>query len=95
MKSNWKKYPAHFTKEGSECFWQKLILEKDGSKVFANITKWKMFGKIHYSLDMQIPEEISITGMTINAENFHYEKLDLKTMESHAKKINKFLTKKR
>ena len=84
----WKKNPPHPLHENSKCFYQKLILRRnENEKVYTNIIEYESSGKKFYELEIQIPEEISITGMTINVLGFSYNKLDFDVMEKHAKKI--------
>ena len=86
-KTDWKKYPAHsLLDKGSNCFWQKLIFERDDIEIFAEIVEWELEKK-SYMLKIQIPYDISITGMTIDVDNFSYEELDFDIIENHARKI--------
>jgi len=78
----WKKHPAHgMLDEGSNCFWQKEIV--DG--VYAEIIEWEHEkGVKTYALKSQISEEYCITGVTTNIESFKYDKLDFGLIEKDA-----------
>ena len=92
--TNWKKHKPHnILYKGSEGFYQQFIIKIDEEKIFADIVGWELRGKLSYELKIQIPEEISITGMTINVTEFSYHKLDFDLIEKHARKIIKSLTK--
>lgn len=99
MVKKWRKYkPSMYSKNGSNCFWQKLIFQiemkdkQEDEKIFADIIEWGDENKA-YELDIQIPERVSITGMTINITNFNYEKLNFDIIEKDAKKIIRALIK--
>jgi len=88
----WKKHLPHPLHRHSECFYQKLILQREiphdeDEKVYAEIVEYKNDGKKSYEMKIQIPEELSITGTTININSFLYNKLDFDVIEKHAKKI--------
>ena len=89
----WKKYPPSILNRGSKCFWQKLIMQVDEEKIYANIVEWEWEGKKHYVLEIQIHRDISITGTTINVSGFNYKELNFNLIESHAEKIVKSLIK--
>lgn len=87
----WKKYPRHaILYEGCDCFWQKLI--DKNSDTYADIVQWTTNDTQSYSLKIQIHQDKSITGMTINVDNFSYKELNFDAIEIHAKKIIKALT---
>ncbi len=89
----WKKYPAYQLEIGSNCFYQKLISTIKDEEIYANIIEWTLDNKKSWTLKIQIPEEVSIIGMTINADGFSYKKLDFSFIEKDARKIINLLTK--
>ena len=89
MKNEWKKCSAHPLNESSNCFWQKKLYQKGNEEVYADIIEYDIGERKSYELDIQIPEELSITKMTTNIKSFSYTELDFKKMEKHAKKIIK------
>ena len=94
--NDWKKCEQSQLHKGSLGFYQKRIYEsviEDEDDIYADINIWEHEGKKSYNLDIQIPEELSITGMTTNIISFSYEKLDFKLIEKHAKQLIKNLVK--
>jgi len=83
----WKKYPPSILKKDSIGFYQKKIYSLGDTDIYADLTEWELNGVASYELDIQIPEEVSITGMTINAKCFTYGNLDFNLAEKHAKQI--------
>lgn len=80
--------------EHSSCWWQRCLYYKNENEtVYVDIVEYKIDGKKTYMVDMQIPEELSIIGETINVRTFTYYKLDFPLMEKHARKIIKSLVK--
>lgn len=94
MKNEWKKYLSEgIIYKGSNCFWQKLIKRVGEEKIFVELVEWEYEEVKSYELSLQIDQSISITGLTINVNNFNYDKLDFKLAERHAKAIIKGLIK--
>ncbi len=87
IKTKWKKYPPSQLEPESDGFYQKLIREIGDEEVYANLVEWTVFGEKRYELKIQIDEHISITGKTINIDNFSYSKLNFKLIERHANSI--------
>ncbi len=89
MKKAWKEFKPNSAFTGATKAWQMLILEKDDEEIYANIYEYKRGNS--YGLDIQIPEDLSITGVTTNIKSFVYHKLQFGLIEKHAKKIIKQL----
>lgn len=68
-----------------------IVFGKNLEKVFANITEYTIENRKSWELDIQIPEEISITGMTINILSFTFTELDFDIIEEQANAIIKKL----
>lgn len=99
-KLGWRRYKtSEMVFKYAECFYQKTFYEKDDNKVsvdivqydFSNFEQYKL--KKTWELHIYIPEEISISGRTIQINNYSYNKLDFKKMGRDAKKIIKGLIK--
>lgn len=90
-----KKYPLNHYNDG---FWQKII-EYKGEEIGIDAVMYSPRGPIlswAYELHIQIPFKISITGKTININNFSYtgENVNFKQVEEHTLAILEGLTKK-
>jgi hypothetical protein len=85
----WKKYTENILYRDSDCLYQKKVY-KD---YYANIIQWTFNGKQSYELHIQIPDEFSALGMTLNITCFSYKKLDFKKIEKDAIKVIKKLIK--
>ena len=101
-KLGWRKYKTSgMVFKYAECFYQKIFYGKndDDDKVSAEIVQYdfsefeKYKLKKTWELRVYIPWEISITGETIQVNNYSYDKLDFKKMEKDARKIMKGLIK--
>lgn len=85
----WKKYDKHPLHEHCECWWQKEI---DG--VYVGVLKYPSMGAIpaSYGLDIQLQQNKSPSGNTINIYQFSYLVEDWKLFEKDARFIIKKLT---
>ena len=87
---NWKHYPPNMWCENAMGFYQKEIY-KD---IFANVVAYEHGGQADFELRIQIPQNKSITGMTIDIINFTYhDSLNFQIIEKNAKQIIKALKK--
>jgi len=93
MKKEWKKFEQD-TFLCVETAWQKRILEySEGKGIYAEIYYWDYPDnsiKYPYELHLQIPEEISITGTTIDVNcflNFEKCKIDFSDCDKKANLI--------
>ena len=97
-KLGWRKYkPNKMVYEYTECFYQKIFKMKDES-ASVEITQYAKdetlkWDKKSWELHVYIPEEISITGLTLRITNYTYSKLNFREMERDALKIMKGLVK--
>ena len=87
LSNGWaKSAPDPFNKEANYLY-QKIIY-KSQEKIGLNIYEYNdSEGKFSWELDIQIPEELSIIGKTINILSFAYVKLNFRQIEQHARKI--------
>jgi len=104
-KLGWRKYKtSEMVYKYAECFYQKIFYEheKDDNKGSAEIVQYDFTSefnnkkcpfKKNWELRVYIPWEISVTGQTIQINNYSYDKLDFKKMEKDARKIMKGLIK--
>jgi len=92
-KEQWRKWTPSIIHPESDCFYQELIVEIGDTQIYANLVEWTIKGVKGWDLDIQIPEEVSITGKTINTLNFNYDKLDFARAKKDAKKTIKALIK--
>jgi hypothetical protein len=95
----WKwydKYPLALYADG--CY-QKIVYLRE-EKIAFDLVQYAphppQLKNYTYELNIQIPENVSITGMTINAKCFTYvsKNIDWKQIEIHAQAILKALVKK-
>ena len=87
MKEGWTKYDKMVLAPNANCMYQKEIV-KD---VFVDVLEYTNPGV--WEAHVQIPEDKSIVGMTINTVVFAYNKLDFDKIEAKAKVIIRQLTK--
>jgi hypothetical protein len=97
--NDWKKYkPTSLWHPYSNCIYQKKLYEDSSdNEIFANIAEYPprpYFENNVYQLDIQIPQELSVTNNTINVECFNYDKLDFEAMEKDALNLIEILTRK-
>ena len=87
-KKGWRMYPPNTTSyKFCNCFWQKCLYEKDDDSIYSEIAEYELNGELVYEATIRIPDELSITGITIHIETFTYTELDFNLIEKHAKKI--------
>lgn len=97
--NSWKHYEKHVLYPYSSGFWQK-VFSFDQEKIAMELVSYKpilpQVPSWSYELHIQIPENLSITKMTINISNFSYRGKDInwKEIEEQGLKIIKALVKK-
>lgn len=96
-KYGWTEYkPNKSYKEFAQHHYQKLITETVYADIYAYFTPaiYKNDERWTFELEIQLPEEMNITGQTLNIKAFTYTKLNFLQMEMDAKNIIDALRKK-
>lgn len=84
-KIEWKEFKDNFSKADKS--FQARLFKYDDEYIYGNIYEFLFKGNQRYQAEVQVAEEISLTGMTINICTFSYNELDFKRIEKDLKKI--------
>ena len=93
-KNGWRKYEGRAAEvfQFSDCFYQKKITD-DTSAEIVQYTHERITDPTVWELRIQIHEDQSIIGETINVKAFAYTELDFDKIEKHARVLIKVLEK--
>lgn len=95
---SWKKYDKPYPMSAFSVGFCQKIFELKGERIGFDLVIFQpvppQIPMWSYELHIQIPSRVSVTGMTINTNNFAYQakRLDWKKVEEDAMKIVKALT---
>lgn len=89
LPEGWKRYPpAAYFHPGAIGFYQKrLYHDNDDHRVSMEVIVYVNGFATNYVVELHVPSELSITGMTINVNIFTYDTLDLARMEMDARSV--------
>jgi len=90
--AEWREYTSHIVYPFAERFFQKRIYSSDSGDISIQIVEYLIEGKKIYEVDVQVPEQLSLLGKTVNVKVFTYKKLNFEVMENEARFVIENLT---
>ena len=86
LPDGWKEYSPNAIERYAIAHYQRIVVNDERGKIGLNIYVYETGS---YELDIQIPDQFSITGMTINIKEFGYPNgpIDFDTCNRHGQTI--------